>query len=109
MRLKKSEVIPKLPHTDPELLVTQYIATRKGDEERGPMIWLNPHEAKIRSLVDGELVWVRGPRGQQLATLQIDERVSKATCIIRDMIGVSLSETVRVYKPDFDSPQKSLA
>lgn len=109
MRLKKSEGIPKLTRTDPELLITQYIATKKGEPDRGPKIWLNPEEAKFRMLSDGELVWVKGPRGQQLATLQVHTQVKKYTCIVRDLAGVSVSENVKVYKPDLDTPIRDLA
>lgn len=109
MRLKKSEVIPQLKKTDPELLVTQFIATKRGDPERGPMVWLNKDDAKFRMAVDGELVWVIGSRGQQLATMKIDERVKQYTCIVRDIVGVNLSEYVRVHKPDLDSTEKVLA
>ncbi len=108
MRLKKSS-LPSLAATDPELLVTQFIATRQGDAERGPKVWLSPPDARIRLLVDGELAWIRGPRGQQLATMQIDERVMHHTCIVRDLVGVSAAENVRVSKPDLDSPRQILA
>jgi anaerobic selenocysteine-containing dehydrogenase len=109
MRLKKRTTIPKLTPVDPQLLVVHYIATRKGDTERGPKIWLSPDDARIRLLVDGELAWVRGQRGQQLATVEIDETVAQYTCVLRDIVGVSAAEYVHVDKPDLDSPPRTLA
>lgn len=94
---------------DPEILVVHYIATRKDDSERGPKLWMNPDDARIRLLVNGELAWVRGQRTQQLATVEIDETVARYTCVLRDIVGISASEYVRIEKPDLDSPPRTLA
>ena len=51
------------------LQVVGYIATRKGDPERGPLVRMRSDEAAERLLNDGELVWVYGPRRQELAPL----------------------------------------
>jgi len=87
----------------PWLLVTQYIATRPGDPERGPMIRLHPTEARKRLLEDGELVWVYGPRRHELAVLIVDDAVSPGNAVARDILGVAPAERVRVVKHDFDA------
>jgi hypothetical protein len=51
------------------LQVIRFIGTKKGDEERGPAVWMNRNEATTRLLDDGELVWVHGPRRHELAAL----------------------------------------
>ena len=87
----------------PWLLVTDYIATRSGDADRGPMVRLHPTEARKRLLEDGELVWVYGPRRHELAVLVVDDTVSPGNVIARDILGVAPAEKVRVVKHDFDS------
>lgn len=84
------------------LQVVGYIATRQGDTERGPLIRMRHDEAVARLLVEGELVWIYGPRQQQLATLQIDDTLQRGTVVVRDLAGVTITEIVRVRKPDFD-------
>lgn len=88
----------------PELRILEYIATKRGDAERGPMIRISPTDAKIRVLSEGELAWVQGPRRNQLAVVVIDESVPDGSVIVRDIAGVTLSERVVVTKPDLDSP-----
>jgi anaerobic selenocysteine-containing dehydrogenase len=87
----------------PWLLVSQYIATRSGDSDRGPMVRLHPMEARKRLLEDGELVWVYGPRRHELAVLVVDDAVSPGNVIARDILGVAPAERVRVVKHDFDA------
>ena len=87
----------------PWLLVTQYIATKPGDTERGPLIRLHPTEARKRLLEDGELVWVYGPRRHELAVLIVDDAVSPGNAVARDILGVAPAERVRVVKHDFDA------
>lgn len=87
----------------PELFVSQYIATRSGDSERGPLIRLHPSEARQRLLEDGELVWVYGPRRHELAMLVVDDAVSPGNVVARDILGVAPAERVRVVKHDFDA------
>ena len=55
----------------PWLMVSEYIATRKEDAERGPLVRINPVDARRRLLEDGELVWVYGPRRHELAVLPL--------------------------------------
>ena len=85
------------------LRVASLIATRAGDAERGPMVTLNPDDARSRLLTEGELAWVHGPRRHELATVHIDENVRLGDVVLRDINGASPSEIVRVVKPDLDS------
>jgi anaerobic selenocysteine-containing dehydrogenase len=85
------------------LRVAGYIGTRASDEERGPQVRLSPEDAQSRLLSDGELAWVHGPRRQELATVVVDLGVQRGDVVLRDVAGVSLSEVVRVIKPDLDS------
>ena len=84
------------------LQVVGYIATRKGDADRGPLVRMRDDEARSRQPSDGELVWVYGPRRQELATLVIDDALPRGTVVVRDLAGVAITEIVRVRKPDFD-------
>jgi anaerobic selenocysteine-containing dehydrogenase len=86
----------------PWLLVTQYISTRSGDPDRGPLVRLHPSEARKRLLEDGELVWVYGPRRHELAVLVVDDTVSPGN-VARDILGIAPAEIVRVVKHDFDA------
>jgi hypothetical protein len=85
------------------LRVSSFIATKRGDDDRGPLVMLNGREARARLLTDGELVWVYGPRRGELATLRIDESVRDGDVIVRDLLGIAPSEIVRVVKPDLDN------
>jgi len=64
---------------------------------------ISPEDAQARLLVDGELAWVYGPRRQELATVVVDESVKRGDVVLRDIVGASPSELVRVVKPDLDS------
>ena len=85
------------------LRVATLVATRKGDAERGPMVALHPKDAGLRLLTDGEIAWVHGPRRQELAQVHIDPALPEGFVLLRDIIGASPSETVRVVKPDLDN------
>ena len=89
------------------LQVVGYIATRPGDVERGPLVRMNAQEAALRMLSDGELVWVKGPRRQELAPLEVDDALPRGGAVVRDVAGVSASEIIRVVKPDLDRPGSS--
>jgi len=88
---------------DRPLRVAELIATKSGDEERGPAVFMHPTDAKARLLTDGELAWVYGPRRHELATVHIHDEVRFGDVILRDIVGASPSETVRVIKPDLDN------
>ena len=87
----------------PPLRLAAFVATKKTDPERGPVVKLHPSEAKIRLMEDGELVWVYGPRRHELAILEIDDTVPLGEAVARDVPGVAPSEIVRVVKHDFDA------
>ncbi|MFN2565638.1 MAG: molybdopterin dinucleotide binding domain-containing protein [Gemmatimonadaceae bacterium] len=91
------------------LRVERLIASRRGDPERGPAIWMNPDDARTRLLVDGELAWVYGPRRHELATVYIDPAQRKGDVVLRDVAGASPSEIVRVIKPDLDRARRGSA
>ena len=105
-RLPPSEI--KISGFRPELRVIEYISTKKGDAERGPMLWISATDAKFRLLEHGELAWVDGPRRHELAVVQIDDNVPEGSVKLRDIAGVSVSERVVVTKPDLDSPRKNV-
>lgn len=92
----------------PPLRVVALIATRRGDPERGPLIRLAAPEARIRQINDGEMVRVETPRRTELATLQIDDTVAPGNAVLRDVVGVSPSEIVRVRKLDAEQPERRL-
>ena len=87
---------------NPPLQVIGYVGTRAGDPERGPLIAMNTNEARLRLLVDGELVYVYGPRRHELATLRVDEEIPRGGVVLRDVLGVTVTEIVRVVKVDTD-------
>ena len=93
----------------PELRVVEYVATRKGEAERGPQVRLAAVDARFRVLSEGELAWVRGVRGRYLAEVAIDDRFEQHTCGLRDVPGILAAESVRVVKPDLDTPERTLA
>lgn len=88
------------------LQVVGYIASRRGDAERGPLIRMRAEEARIRLVNDGELVWVVGPRGRALAPLVLDDSVPRGGVVVRDLPSVLPADIVRVIKPDLDRPTK---
>ncbi len=89
---------------EPLMNVIEYISTKKGDPERGPLVRMRGSDARFRLVVDGELVWVAGPRRQELAVLVIDEEIPPGHVSLRDVAGVAISESVTVTKPDLDTP-----
>ena len=91
-----------------ELRVWRLIATRSGDAERGPAVFLHTDDARNRLLNDGELAWVYGPRRHELATVHIDDQVPRGDVVLRDILGASPSEIVRVIKPDLDTRGRSV-
>lgn len=90
--------------SNPPLRVYALVATRSGDAERGPQISMNAAEAARRMIVEGELVWVQGPRRQELAALHVDDSLPRGEAVLRDVVGASPSEIIVVVKVDLDSP-----
>jgi anaerobic selenocysteine-containing dehydrogenase len=91
----------------PWLMVAQYISTRPGDAERGPLVRLHSSEARRRVIEDGELVWVYGPRRHELAVLVVDDTVPPGNVVARDILGIAPAEIVRVVKHDFDAARST--
>jgi len=85
------------------LRVSRLVATSAEDGDRGPMVYMHPENARERLLIDGELAWVYGPRRHELATVRVDDGVKLGDVVLRDVVGASPSEIVRVIKPDLDS------
>ncbi len=88
----------------PPLQVMGFLGTRRGDPDRGPEARINAREAAIRFLLEGELVYIYGPRRHELAVLRIDDDVPRGGIVVRDVAGVAPSELVRVRKVDDDRP-----
>lgn len=87
----------------PPLQVWGFIATRRGDPERGPLLCLHPLDAEQRLIADGELVWVYGPRRHELAPVVIDDTLPRGHVVVRDLAGLAVSEIVRLVKRDVRS------
>ena len=92
------------PVYNPPLQVVGFIATRSGDEDRGPQVRLNAEEARFRLILDGELVWIYGPRRHELAPVVIDDSIPRGGVVVRDIAGLTVTEIVRLVKPNFDAP-----
>jgi hypothetical protein len=87
----------------PPLQVVGFVASRRGDPDRGPLIRMRGDEARLRLLEDGELVWVYGPRRHELAALRVDDSLPRGAVVVRDILGVAPSEVVRIVKVDADA------
>jgi anaerobic selenocysteine-containing dehydrogenase len=85
------------------LRVARLVATSARDADRGPAVFIHPENARERLLIDGELAWVYGPRRHELAKVVVDDEVTFGDVVLRDVVGASPSELVRVIKPDLDS------
>ena len=88
------------------LRVEALVGTRSGDTERGPAVWLNPEDARARLLNDGEMAWVHGPRRNELAIVHVTEAQRRGDVRLRDVLGASPSELIRVVKPDLDRGER---
>lgn len=84
------------------LQVVGFVATRKSDTERGPLLRIRPDDAQSRSVDNGELVWVYGPRRHELAPVLYDDSLPRGGVVVRDMAGVAVTEIVRLVKMDID-------
>src|SRR5687767_12846883 len=88
---------------NPPLQVVGFIATKSGDPDRGPLIRLASDEARLRMILDGELVWIHGPRRHELAPVVIDDTVPRGGVVVRDIAGLTVTEIVRLVKPNLDA------
>jgi anaerobic selenocysteine-containing dehydrogenase len=93
----------------PPLKVLGFLATRRGDPDRGPEVRLCAQDAAIRMMLDGELVRIEGPRRHETAVLRVDATVPPGSVVVRDVAGVAPSEIVRVRKIDTDQPRRFFA
>lgn len=84
------------------LQVVGFIATKRGDAERGPLVRVRPDDATRRLIEDGELVWVYGPRRHELAPVVYDDTLPKGGVVVRDIGGLAVTEIVRLVKMDVD-------
>lgn len=84
------------------LQVVGFIATRRSDPERGPLVRIRPDDAARRLIEDGELVWVYGPRRHELAPAVYDDSLPKGGVVVRDLAGLAVTEIVRLVKMDID-------
>lgn len=93
-----------MSRTNPPLQVVGFVATKRGDAERGPAVRIRPDDAALREVADGELVWVYGPRRHELAPLIVDDTLPRGGIVVRDMAGLAVSEVVRLVKVDAERP-----
>lgn len=89
------------------LQVVGFIATRKGDPDRGPMVRIRPDDALVRLVTAGELVRVVSDRRSELAVLEVDESLPRGGAILRDVAGASPSELIRVLRVNSTSRPRS--
>jgi anaerobic selenocysteine-containing dehydrogenase len=84
------------------LQIVGFVATRKGDAERGPLLRIKPEDARMRLIADGELVWVYGPRRHELAPVVYDDTLPRGGVVVRDLGGLTVTEIVKLVKMDVD-------
>lgn len=84
----------------PPVQVVGFIATRKGDPERGPMVRMRPDDALVRLVTAGDLVRVVSARRSELAVLELDEALPKGGVVLRDVAGAAVSEVIRILRVD---------
>lgn len=92
---------------NPPLQVVHFVGTRKGDPERGPQVQVNSAEAMLRMVQSGELVWVQGPRRNEVAELVVNDEVPRGGLFARDIVGLSVTDVVRLAKVDMDRPRRA--
>jgi hypothetical protein len=86
----------------PAVQVVAFIATRPGDPERGPLVRMRADDALVRLVTPGELVRVVSERRSELAMLEVDDNLPRGGVLLRDVVGASPSELVRILKVDTD-------
>jgi anaerobic selenocysteine-containing dehydrogenase len=84
------------------LQVVGFIATKRSDAERGPLVRVRPDDAITRLIDDGELVWVYGPRRHELAPVVYDDTLPRGGVVVRDLAGIAVTEIVRLVKMDVE-------
>ncbi|HEY3285788.1 MAG TPA: hypothetical protein VGJ96_01560 [Gemmatimonadaceae bacterium] len=89
---------------NPPLQVVGFIATRRGDAERGPAVLVRPDDATLRGVENAEIVWIYGPRRHDLAAVIIDDTLPRGGVIVRDVAGLAPTEIIRLVRVDTDRP-----
>lgn len=84
----------------PPLQIVGFIATKRGETDRGPLIRVRSDDARLRLIDDGELVWVYGPRRHELAPVVYDDTLPRGGVVVRDLAGLAVTEIVRLIKMD---------
>lgn len=84
------------------LQVVGFIATKRSDQERGPLVKIRPDDALMRLIEDGELVWVYGPRRHELSPVVYDDSLPRGGVVVRDIGGITVTEIVRLVKMDIE-------
>ncbi|NCW45334.1 MAG: hypothetical protein EBV77_07635 [Gemmatimonadaceae bacterium] len=84
----------------PPVQVVGFIATRKGDPDRGPMVRMRPDDALVRLVTAGDLVRVVSSRRSELAVLELDDTLPKGGVVLRDVLGAAISEVIRILRVD---------
>ncbi len=84
----------------PPVQVVGFIATRRGDPDRGPMVRMRPDDALVRLVTAGDLVRVVSARRSELAVLELDEALPKGGVVLRDVAGAAVSEVIRILRVD---------
>lgn len=82
----------------PPVQVVGYIATRRGDPDRGPLVRMRPDDALVRLVTAGDLVRVVSERRSELAVLELDESLPRGGVVLRDVAGAAPSELIRVLR-----------
>lgn len=84
------------------LQIVGFIATKRSDPERGPLVRIRPDDAIMRLIDNGELVWVYGPRRHELAPVEYDDTLPRGGIVVRDLGGLTVTEIVKLVKMDID-------
>ncbi|MGH7693650.1 MAG: hypothetical protein ACRENH_01645 [Gemmatimonadaceae bacterium] len=92
---------------NPPLQVIRFTGTKKGDPQRGPQVQVSGAEAMLRMVQSGELVWVQGPRRNEVAELVVNDEVPRGGIFVRDIVGLSVTDVVRLAKVDTDRPRRT--
>lgn len=82
----------------PPVQVVGFLATRKGDAERGPMVRMRSDDALVRLVTAGDLVRVVSARRSELAVLELDDTLPKGGVVLRDVAGAAVSEVIRILR-----------
>ena len=89
---------------NPPLQVVGFIASRRGDAERGPAVRVRPDDARLRGVAEDAVVWVYGPRRHDLAALVLDDSLPRGGVVVRDVAGLAPTEIIRLVRLDADRP-----